>query len=117
MQQIGDFEGNENSQDSEAEFDLSKHKVTLLYSRRISRQLTLSSYAEFIHKKFHSEDDPPIPRKKRTDSLYLSSTHLKIRWSRDLAFKLRYLFRANQSSVNSQDYRDHIVFVGPEYRF
>jgi len=117
VQQIGDFEGNEDSQDSEAEFDLSKHKVTLLYSRRLSRNLTLSSYAEWIHKEFHGEDDPPIPRERRTDALFLSSTHLKIRCSRDLTFKLRYLFRTNQSSLDSQDYRDHIVFVGPEYRF
>lgn len=117
VHQIGDFEGNENSQDSEAEFDLSKHKATLLYSRRLSRKLTLSSYAEWIRKKFHGEDDEPIPRKGRTDALFLSSTYLKIRWSRDLSFKIRYLFRTNQSSLDSQDYRDHIVFVGPEYRF
>jgi len=117
VHQIGDFEGSEESQDSEAEFDLSKHKVTLLYSHRVRRKLTLSSYAEWIRKKFHGEDDLPIPRKRRTDALFLSSTHLKIRFSRDLSFKLRYLFRTNDSSLDSQDYLDHILFVGPEYLF
>ena len=117
VQQIGDVEGSEDSQDNEAEFDLSKHKVTLLYSRRLSHKLTLSSYAEWIHKKFHSEDDPPVPREKRTDALFLSSTHLKIRWSGALDLNLRYLFRTNRSSLDRQDYQDHIVFFGPEYRF
>ena len=117
VNQIGDFTGHEDSQDSEAEFDLSKHKVTLLYSHRINRKLTFSSYAELIRKKFHSEDDEPLPRKRRIDSLLLSSTYLKVRWTRDLSFKIRYLFRTNQSSLDSQDYRDHIIFIGPEYRF
>ena len=63
------------------------------------------------------EDDPPVPRKKRTDALSLSSTHLKFRWSGDLSFEIRYLFRANRSSLDIQDYRDHIIFVGPKYRF
>ena len=117
VHQIGDFSGSEETQDSEAEFDLSKHKVTLLYSRRINRKLTLSSYAEWIRKKFHGEDDLPLLRKGRIDALFLSSTHLKIRWSQDLCFRIRYLFRTNQSSLDSQDYRDHILFLGPEYRF
>lgn len=113
VQRIGDFEGREESQESEADFDLSKHKATLLYSRHLSPRLTLSSYAEWIYKNFDEEDELP----GRTDALFLSSTHLKIRWSGDLAFKLRYLFRSGQSSLDSQDYRNHIVFLGPEYRF
>ena len=116
-QQIGDFEGLEDSQDFESEFDFGKHKITLLYSRRLSRRLMLSSYAEWIRKKFDSEDDPPFPRGTRIDKLFLSSTHLKIRWSEDLTLRIRYLFRLNQSSLGSQDYRDHILFFGPEYRF
>lgn len=117
VRQIGEFEGREESQDSEAEFDLYKHKATLLYSRRISPRLLLSTYAEWIYKNFDEEDDPPIAREGRTDALLLSSTHLKIRWSGDLAFKFRYLFRSDHSSLDSQDYRDHLVFLGPEYRF
>ncbi len=117
VQQIGDFEGNEGSQDNEAEFDLAKYKATLQYSHRLSPKLTFSSYAEWIRKKFDSEEDLPLPRERRIDMLFLSSTHLKIRWSEDLSLKIRYLFRTNQSSLNSQDYRDHIVFIGPEYRF
>ncbi len=117
VQRIGDFEGREESQDSEAEFDLGKHKATLLYSLRLSPRLTLSSYAEWLYKDFDEEDDPPLAREGRTDALFLSSTHLRIRWSEDLVFKLRYLFRADQSSLDSQDYQNHIFFIGPEYRF
>jgi hypothetical protein len=117
VQRIGEFEGREESQDSEAEFDLYKHKATLLYSRRLSPRLILSSYAEWISKNFDEEDDPPLARKGRLDALFLSSTHLKIRWSEELSLKLRYLFRANQSSLDTQDYQNHLVFLGPEYRF
>lgn len=117
VRQIGEFEGREESQDLEAEFDLGKHKATLLYSHRLNRRLLLSSYVEWLHKGFDSEDDPPAPRMRRTDTLWLSSTHLKFNWSEELAFKIRYLFRANQSSLASQDYRDHILFLGPECRF
>ena len=117
VRQIGEFEGHEGSQDLEAEFDLGKHKGTLLYSHRLGRRLVLSSYVEWLRKRFDSEDDPPSPRPRRTDALWLSSIHLKFNKSKTLAFRFRYLFRANQSSADSQDYHNHLFFLGPEYRF
>lgn len=118
VRRIGEFEGQEESQDSEAEFGLTKHKATLLCSQRLGERLALSSYAEWIHKQFDDEDDSASPpRPGRHDSLFLSSTYLTIGRSEGLVFKLRYLFRMNQSSLAAQDYRDYLLIAGPEFRF
>ncbi len=114
--QIGDFEGYEDSQDSEAEFDLHKHKFTLLYSHRLNPRLTLSFYEEFIYKFWEDEDDP-VPVEARDDLLFLSSAFLKYKWRDNLHLRLRYLYRMNESTAQTNDYVDHIFFVGPEFRF
>jgi hypothetical protein len=114
---FGDFEGQEGSQDQETEFNLSKHKATLLYSYRPSSRITLSAYEEWIYKNFDDEEHGEFPREGRTDFLFLSSIHSKIKLTDDVLVKLRYLFRLNQSSLASEDYVDHIVFIGPAYAF
>ena len=132
VNEIGDFEGHEGSQDSEAEFDLLKQKATLLYSVPLSRRLVLSSYNEVIHKifedqevEFEDEDedededrpegDPPILQEGRTDFLFLSSTYLRVKPRPRLALKVRYLFRMNASSESPRDYTNHILSVGVDY--
>lgn len=114
--QIGDFEGHEESQDNEAEFDLHKHKFTLLYSHRFNPRLTLSLYEEFIYK-FWEDEEGPIPVEARDDLLFLSSAFLKYKWRDNVRLRLRYLFRMNESTADANDYVDHIVFAGPEFRF
>ena len=116
-QQIGGFEGHEGSQDYEAEFDLYKHKATLLYTWRASKTITVSAYEEWIRKNFDEEDDLEIAREERTDVLFLSSTYATVRLTDRLLLRVRYLFRMNKSSSAAQDYTDHILFAGPEYRF
>ena len=115
--EIGEFEGHEESQDNEAEFGLVKHKATLLYSFRLSKRTTIAAYEEWIYKNFDDEEDIEIPRAGRTDFLFLSSMHAKIKWTDKALLKFRYLFRMNASSASGEDYTDHIVFIGPEYVF
>ncbi|MEW6750123.1 MAG: hypothetical protein AB1505_04000 [Candidatus Latescibacterota bacterium] len=114
---IGPFEGHEDSQDAEAEFALTKHKATVLYARRLTGRLAFSSYLEWIRKDFDDEDDAPLQRQGRTDALYLSASHVKLRWSERLVLRLRYLYRTNRSTLSAQDYANHIVAIGPEYAF
>jgi len=125
LSQIGGIEGHEDTQDSEAEFDLDKNKVTLLYSNRLNRRFTFSAYGEWIHKQFDNvielertdEEEIKIRGEGRTDRLLLSSAFIKVRLSDQFLLKGRYLFRMNQSSDDLQDYTDHIVFIGPEFIF
>lgn len=116
VQQIGDIEGPESSQDNEAEFDLIKYKATLLYSVPLSKQWLLSSYAEWIRKAFEDEERLELQLPRRTDTLLLSATHLRYRVRDSLFVKLRYLFRTNRSSVNLLDYDNHVVSAGLEVR-
>ena len=114
LDQIG-TEGSEESQDNQAEFDLKKHKATLLYSLRFSERTTFSIYEEVIRKAWEDEEEASILRDARNDLLFLSSAFVKYKWTDRVQFKFRYLFRINESSFN--DYTDHIVFLGPELRF
>ncbi len=115
-QQIGDIEGPDGSQDNEAEFDLVKQKATLLYSVPLSKRVLLSTYAEWIHKDFDDEERLKQRLPRRTDTLLLTSGHLRIRLNSDLSLKLRYLYRGNRSSVDLLEYGNHIAPVGFEFR-
>jgi len=117
LDQIGTVEGTEDSQDSEAEFDLKKHKATLLFSRRVNGKVTISAYEEFIIKAWEEEEEFTVLQNARDDALFLSSLFVKYKWSDKVHLKFRYLFRTNDSSNGANDYIDHIVFVGPEFRF
>ena len=114
---IGEVEGHEDSQDIDAEFDLLKHKGTLLYTYGFNDRTSISLYEELIHKSWEDEDDGGIIIPKRTDWLFLSSSFLKFKWKPNLNIKTRYLFRMNASTSDVEDYFDHIIFVGPEYIF
>jgi hypothetical protein len=115
--EIGEFEGHEESQDNEAEFGLTKHKATLLYSFRLNRRTTISAYEEWIYKNFDPDDKLVPPKPGRTDILFLSAVHAKYKWTDAWRLKFRYLFRMNNSSASGEDYTDHIIFIGPEYSF
>jgi hypothetical protein len=117
LDQIGTVEGTEDSQDSDAEFDLKKHKATLLFSRRVNDKVTISAYEEFIIKAWEEEEEFTVLQNARDDVLFLSSLFVKYKWSDRTHLKFRYLFRTNDSSFSANDYIDHIVFVGPEVRF
>lgn len=116
VQQIGDIEGPDGSQDNEAEFDLIKQKATLLYAVPLSNRLLLSTYVEWIHKDFDDEERLRQALPRRTDTLLLSATHLRIRLERKLSVKLRYLYRGNRSSVDLLEYGNHVGSVSLEYR-
>ena len=143
LQEIGEFEGHEDSLEDEAEFDFFKLKSTLLYTFRPTSRLTLTAYEEWIYRDFedeikvevieggqievddlpegaenaHEDDEFYIPLKGRRDASLLSSLYIKYRWTGSLSLKFRYLLRVNRSSAAGLDYVDHIVFFGPEYHF
>ncbi len=117
LDQIGGVEGHEDSQDSESEFDLKKHKATVLYSRRLNDKVTISAYEELISKMWEDEEELSVLQNARDDLLFLSSVFVKYKWRDTTHLKLRYLFRMNDSSSIANDYIDHIVFAGPEIRF
>lgn len=112
VKQIGDPEIPENTQDIEAEFDLDKHRLTALYSVPLSERLLLSSYAEAIAKRFDDEIDVQDPFLGRSDNLLLWSAHVRYRLSPEYSLRLRYLLRANDSSVSGADYAGHLVSIG-----
>ncbi|MBT6145092.1 MAG: hypothetical protein HOH74_06665 [Gemmatimonadetes bacterium] len=116
VQQIGDIEGPDGSQDNEAEFDLIKRKASLLYTVPLTTRLLFSTYAEWIHKDFDDEERLIQSLPKRTDSLLLSSSHLRFRLDGNLSLKLRYLYRASRSSIDLLEYGNHITSVGIEFR-
>ena len=96
-----------------ADFNPSSYSITYwLFSR------PLGPTEEWIRKKWDESDDSPDRQKsERTDHLFLSSLFLTYKWQPQLHFKFRYLFRMNASSTDLQDYVDHILFAGPEYKF
>lgn len=118
LEQIGNFQGEEASLEVDAEFNFVKHKVLALYSHRFSERFTLSLYDEFIHKTFLERDSPLNANdSERTDLLFLSSVWFTARIYDQLYGKARYIFRMNDSTVNSEDFQDHIGSLGLEYRF
>ena len=68
LDQIGNIEGQEDSQDSEAEFDLKKHKATLLFSQRLNEKVTISAYEEVIFKTGKMRKSSPSCRMHVTTS-------------------------------------------------
>jgi len=112
VKQIGDPENPESTQDIEAEFDLRKHKATVLYAVPLNRRWLLSSYNEWIGKLFDDEFDVQDPFQGRTDDLLLSSTHLRYRLDERWSLKLRYLLRVSDSSYAPGDYVGHLISVG-----
>ncbi|NKB70498.1 MAG: hypothetical protein GKR89_25800 [Candidatus Latescibacteria bacterium] len=55
LQEIGEFEGFEDSLEDDAEFDFFKLKSTLLYTFRPTNRLTLTAYQEWIYRDFEDE--------------------------------------------------------------
>ena len=118
VEQVGSFRGEDENLDVDAEFNFVKHKGTLLYSHRFNDRFTLSFYEEFIYKMFYERDSIiTFKDKERSDHLFLSSVWFKARLVSELYAKTRYLFRMNQSSLNSEDFQDHIFYLGLEYRY
>ena len=118
VEQIGNIRGEDDNLEVDAEFNYAKHKGTLLYSHRFNDRFTLSLYEEYIHKIFFERNKEQLfSGKERTDQLFLSSVWLRSRLVSDLYAKARYLFRMNQSSLDFEDFQDHIFLLGLEYRF
>ncbi|MEW6443519.1 MAG: hypothetical protein AB1640_21475 [bacterium] len=116
--QIGEIRGEDENLEPEAEFDFIKHKGTLLYSHELSDRLTLSLYGELIHKTYSDlADNEDGHGRERTDTLLLSSVWLTVRLHGEWYLKPRYLYRMNQSTFDSEDFQDHIAYLGLEYRF
>jgi hypothetical protein len=110
--QIGGYEGHEESQDSDAEFDLVKHKATLLYALPLAPGLSASSYTELIFKNVDGRDDEPVPQAERQDLLWLSASELRVRLRPGLDLRLRYLVRGTESTREVREYVDHVLSVG-----
>jgi len=119
LNQIGNFEGETESLDIDAEFNFIKHKGSLLYSHVFNDRFTLSLYNEFILKAF-IEREPLLEEgyeSERRDLLFLTSAWLDARLYQTLYAEARYIFRMNDSTVDYEDFQDHIVSLGVEYRF
>ncbi|MFP6647409.1 MAG: hypothetical protein VCF24_28195 [Candidatus Latescibacterota bacterium] len=114
VQQIGDIEGPNGSQDNEAEFDLIKQKATLL-SFPLSRRLLLSTYAEWIRKDFDDEERRQQRLPKRTDTLLFSATHLRPT-RREPVGEAALPVPRQPLLRRPVEYGNHIVSVGLELR-
>jgi hypothetical protein len=124
--QHGDFQGDQGSLESEADFNFIKNKGTLLFSHRFNKRFSLTLYNEFIYKHYLSralEGNPVdtlngvevVPA--RTDMLFLTSAWLSVRLLNDVFGKIRYIFRMNESTQNEYDYTNHIGSIGLEFHF
>lgn len=118
VEQIGDFRGDDENLEVDAEFNFIKHKGTLLFSHKFNERFTLSLYEELINKTFLERNEEQFfGNNERNDMLFLSSIWFKARLVSELYAKTRYLYRMNQSSLNYEDFQDHIVYFGVEYCF
>ena len=123
VNQIGARSVDDEALEVDAEFDFVKLRLSLLYSHRLGRLLTLSVYQELIRKNFFDEplrqrrevEDGPKP--ERIDVLWLGSAWLSARLSDQVYAKARYVHRRNHSTVRAEEYRNHIFYLGLEYRF
>jgi hypothetical protein len=116
--QIGEIRGEDQNLEPDAEFNFIKHKGMLLYSHKFNDWFTLSLYGELIHKTFPELDDEQEGHdRERTDILFLSSIWMTARLYDEWYAKPRYLYRMNQSNIDSEDFQDHIVYLGLEHRF
>lgn len=118
VRQIGDLRGEEENLELDAEFNFTRHKGSLLYSHRFNDRFTLSLYGEFNHKFFPEGAITTDENSgKRTDLLWLGSVWFTARLVDELYAKIRYLYRANFSDDDREDFQDHIGYLGLEYRF
>ena len=116
--QIGEIRGEDQNLEPDAEFNFVKHKGMLLYSHRFNDRFTLSLYGELIHKTFPELDgEQDSSDEERTDILLLSSIWVTARLYGEWYAKPRYLYRMNQSTIDSEDFQDHIFYLGLEHRF
>ena len=116
--QIGEIRGEDEKLEPDAEFNFTKHRGMLVYSHKINDRFTLSLYSELIRKSFSDlEVDENGHGQKRTDILFLSSIWFTVRLYDEWYAKPRYLYRMNQSTIDSEDFQDHIVYLGLEHRF
>ena len=118
VEQIGDYRGEDENLEVDAEFNFAKHKGTILYSHRFNNRFSLSLYGEYIYKLFFERNEQALfMGKERTDQLLLSSIWVKAELFSGLYAKTRYLYRMNESSSDYEDFQDHIFSLGLEYRF
>ncbi|MCB9479109.1 MAG: hypothetical protein H6683_05465 [Deltaproteobacteria bacterium] len=116
--QLGENQGEDENLELDAEFDYVKHLASLLYSHRFGDRVTIAVYNELIFKTFtDSKGSFPGYDEDRTDTLYLGSAWVTVRLIDELYGRARYLYRENQSTIDFEDYQDHIVSGGLEYRF
>jgi hypothetical protein len=116
--QIGEIRGEDQNLEPDAEFNFLRHEMMLLYSHKLNERFAISVYGELIHKTFPGpDDDEGSPDPDRTDVLLLTSLWLTARLQGEWYAKPRYLYRMNQSTVDSEDFQDHIVSIGVEHRF
>lgn len=137
--QIGEVRGEQENLELDVEFDFTRHKGMLLYSRRLSDRFTFSLYAELVHKVFPAKDIPleavgdeedeeeageeddddedEDAFRKRTDVLFLTSAWITARLHGDLYGKARYFYRMNDSTMQLEDFQSHVIYLGLEYRF
>ncbi len=140
--QIGEVRGEQEGLELDLEYDFTRHKGMLLYSRRLSERFTFSMYAELVHKVFPAKDVPPgavgdeedeeeeeeegveeeagddeDKFKKRTDVLFLTSAWITARLHGELYGKARYFYRMNDSTMKLEDFQSHVFYLGLEYRF
>lgn len=116
--QIGEIQAEAENLESEAEFDLSRHKATMLYSVRLGERFALSFYNELQAKSFNQPIlDVDRKVRDRDDFLWLTSTWLKARLTGELYGTARYLYRMNESSTRRFEFEDHIGLAGMEFRF
>jgi len=118
IERIGDFDGDELSNEVYAEFNFTKHKGMILYNHKFNKRFSFSMYNELIKKVFIESGHPFSSfQSHRSDLLFLSSTWVSAGIYDGLYGKLRYVYRMNESEKDVEDYQDHIISLGLEYRF
>ncbi len=114
--QIGEIQGEDENLEIDGEFNVAKHRATLLYSVRIAERFSVAFYNEALHRVFLGAD-AKLYGGERIDASYLGSAWVSARLYAMLFARVRYLYRMNDSRVDYLDFQDHVVLGGLEYRF
>ncbi len=115
LDEIGEIKGEDESLESDDEFNNHKHKGMLLFHHRFNDRFSIAFYEEFIHKTVLAETDEYDG--DRVDLLFCTSSWFNVRLWKKLYAKTLYLYRMNDSTYDRKDFQDHIGQLGLVYRF
>ncbi len=116
--EVGRSDLQDQSLESDAEFNFRKARGTFLASWRLNPTFDTGLYGEFIRIAFLESPLRDAGGPDRLDLRWMASAWLGMKLDDSgLGAKLRYLIRRNHSTVDAEDYQNQILYLGLEQRW